>query len=86
MEQFGDRLRAARKRKYRFASHFAADLGLESPAYRRYERGEVEPDIELLVRMCDLLEVTADALIPTRAAESAAKQPEKGGSLPQQAA
>lgn len=93
MKTFGERLREERKKKYRFAGQFAEVLGMEPPRYRRYERGEVEPDIELLVRVCDLLDISVSHLIPTRVdseilAKLAALSGEapKGGSEPKAAA
>lgn len=73
MKTFGARLRAARERAgYRSAQGFAAVLGMEPHAYRKYERGEAEPNFENLLRICEMLDVTTDDLLPVplRAGES----------------
>lgn len=49
MRDFGRRLRAARiTAGYDDATEFAKDLGIESPRYRKYERGESLPPLEIL--------------------------------------
>lgn len=48
--EFGKRLRACRVAAgFEDAEAFAETLGIESPRYRRYERGEAEPSYELLI-------------------------------------
>lgn len=65
MKTFGKRLRKARESGgYRSAQSFSAVLGIEPHTYRKYERGQSEPNFEILVRICELLEVDANALIP----------------------
>ena len=49
MHAFGRRLRAARiTAGYEEATDFASDLGLEPPRYRKYERGESMPPLDVL--------------------------------------
>lgn len=49
MRQFGRRLRAARLTTgYEEAADFAKDLGIEPARYRRYERGEAMPPLDIL--------------------------------------
>lgn len=49
MQQFGRRLRAARiTAGYEEAADFATDLGIEAPRYRKYERGESVPPLDVL--------------------------------------
>jgi len=65
MRTFAKRLKAAREGAgYSSAERFAHVLGLEPPAYRKYERGDVEPNFETLVRICDLLDITPNDLMP----------------------
>lgn len=65
MRTFGKRLRAARERAgYASAQQFAGVAGLEPHAYRKYERGASEPRLEVIVRLCELLDVTPDYLLP----------------------
>lgn len=69
MKTFAARLRAAREAKgYDSAQGFAAVLGLEPHTYRKYERGHSEPNFEVLMRICDLLDVDAGYLLPRRGA------------------
>lgn len=64
MKKFGTKLRAARERKYRSAQKFAEKMGLHPHAYRKYERGDAEPNFETLVRLCEDLEITPNDLLP----------------------
>ena len=69
LKTFGKRLKAARGRAgYESAQRFAHVLGLEPPAYRKYERGAAEPNFETLTRICELLRVTPNDLLPQAAA------------------
>lgn len=65
MKSFSKRLRTARKKAgFTSAQKFANFAGLEPHTYRRYERGDAEPNFEALVRICEALGVTANDLIP----------------------
>lgn len=64
MKIFAKRLREARERKYQSAQSFAAILGQEPHTYRHWERGDTEPDFESLTRICELLDVTPNDLLP----------------------
>lgn len=65
MSHFGKRLRKAREAAgYGSAQQFAGVLGVEPHTYRHYERGEREPNLELLARICEILSVTPNDLLP----------------------
>lgn len=64
MKTFGTRLKKARQAKYESAAKFAHAIGKEEHTYRHYERGESEPDFETLERICNLLEITPNDLMP----------------------
>lgn len=65
MRTFSKRLRKARKeRGYKSAQQFSSLLGLEPHTYRKYERGQSEPNFEVLVRICEVLQVEPSDLIP----------------------
>jgi len=65
MRAFGKRLKSAREAAgYVSAQGFAAVLGQEPHTYRHWERGEAEPDFENLTRICELLRVTPNDLLP----------------------
>ena len=66
MKTFGKRLRSAREQAgYRSAESFAHALHIEPHTYRKYERGAAEPNFETLVRIKELLNISADYLLPT---------------------
>lgn len=65
MKTFGKRLRKARvEHGFKSAQKFSALIGLEPHTYRKYERGQSEPNFEILVRICEQLEVEPSELIP----------------------
>ncbi len=65
MKTFGKQLRKARRGAgFTSAQQFAQVLGKEPHTYRHYERGEAEPDYETLERICKLLKVTPNSLMP----------------------
>jgi transcriptional regulator with XRE-family HTH domain len=65
MKTFAKRLKQARKdRGYKSAESFAAAASLEPHTYRKYERGQSEPNFEVLMRMCELLNIPASQLLP----------------------
>ena len=65
MKTFAKRLKAARIRAgYTSAQRFAGVLGVEPHSYRKYERGTAEPRFEILVRMCEMLDIETSELLP----------------------
>jgi len=65
MKTFADRLARARINSgYKSAQSFAHSLGVEPHAYRKYERGESEPNFETFTRICELLQLTPNELLP----------------------
>ena len=61
---FGRRLRAARVAAgFATARQFAHALDLAENRYTRYERGETEPALGTIARMCRVLRVTPDQLL-----------------------
>lgn len=67
MKTFGKRLKKAREGAgYLSAQAFAAALGVEPHGYRKYERGQSEPNFEMLLRICELLGTHPSALLPVR--------------------
>ena len=47
---------------YARARSFAKALGIEENRYTRYERGETEPDVTLIQKICQTLRITPDEL------------------------
>ncbi len=65
MRTFSHRLRKARERAgYETAKIFAEALGVEPARYRHWERGSAQPDLTTLTRICRLLDVEANDLLP----------------------
>lgn len=61
---FGKRLRSLRTLTgYETARAFASQLGVEENALTRWERGETEPDIEMILRICQVLETNPTELL-----------------------
>lgn len=87
MKTFGDRLKIARTEAgYESAQKFAGVLGLEPHTYRKYERGQSEPNYETLTRICELLSVTPNHLLPVAAKNGRSGKKKNGGSPSQAAA
>jgi len=65
MRAFSQRLRSARKAAgFGNAKVFAEALGVEPARYRHWERGTAQPDLTTLTRICRLLNVEANDLLP----------------------
>lgn len=65
MHEFAQRLKQARiDAGYASAKEFAEALGVEPPAYRYWERGQSQPDLVTLTRICRLLSVDANYFLP----------------------
>jgi len=85
MKTFAKRLRAARKAAgYTSAEQFAHALGAEPHTYRHYERGAAQPNLVTLTRMCQLLKVTPNDLLPLAAAKGG-RNPTESSASPQAA-
>lgn len=75
------RLRKARKDAgFRFAKELADALDLPEHTYRTYERGEHMPDLTTLTRICKLLNVEPNEMLPLALRKEPKKQ--SGGSDP----
>ncbi|MCB1510822.1 MAG: helix-turn-helix transcriptional regulator [Hyphomicrobiaceae bacterium] len=62
--RFAKRLKTIRvPRGFRTARSFAEALGIDENRYTRYERGEVEPSLDLILRICELLSATPNDLL-----------------------
>lgn len=85
MKTFAERLREAREEAgYKSAAAFAGVLSLEEATYRKYERGASEPSYDTLVRICELLDITPNHLLPMAKGRGSGKK--TGGSDPRAAA
>ena len=59
---FGERLQKARKERKVSQDELAKSLGVHAPIIGRYERGEVNPSIEVATKIADSLGVSLDYL------------------------
>jgi transcriptional regulator with XRE-family HTH domain len=61
---FAKRLKDMRVRSgFPRARYFAKSLGIEENRYTRYERAEVEPNLTLIHKMCETLQVSPNELL-----------------------
>ncbi len=63
MEKFIVRLLEQRKANGLTQQQVAKYLGITQPSYIRYERGEAEPTLTNVVKLCELFDVSADYLL-----------------------
>jgi transcriptional regulator with XRE-family HTH domain len=62
-EKFPQNLRLLRiSRGFARARHFAEAIGIGENRYTRYERGEAEPNIDLIYKICDVLKAAPNDL------------------------
>jgi len=62
---FAQRLKLARPSAgFGSAAHAAEALNVEAAAYRKWERGDAMPSLGMLERICPLLDVGANYLLP----------------------
>jgi len=65
MHALSERLKTARvSAGYEHAKDFADALGVEAPTYRYWERGQAQPDLTTLTRICILLNIEPNDLLP----------------------
>lgn len=63
-QRFAQALRELRRASgFKTARKFASALGIDENRYTRYERAEVEPDLELITRFCETLGVSPNRLL-----------------------
>lgn len=77
MKTFRERLKAAREAAgYPEAEDFANALGVTGARYRQWERGKASPSFTYLTRICQLLDVDPNYLLPFAVRKQSGK---KGG-------
>ncbi len=62
MEEFANRLRRLREQERRSRKVLSELCGLPHDAIRKYERGEVKPNMDALISLADHFEVSLDYL------------------------
>ncbi|MBO4963297.1 MAG: helix-turn-helix transcriptional regulator [Clostridia bacterium] len=63
MKIFNERLIEQRKLNNLTQREIAKYLGISQPSYIRYERGDGEPNLNNLVKLADLFDVSVDYLL-----------------------
>ncbi len=63
MNKFSQRLKELRADKHLTLREVATSIGMSLMAYAHYEYGDRQPSIEVIIKLCDLFEVSADYLI-----------------------
>lgn len=63
MTTFGDNLKAARVQKGVSQGQLADMMGIHSTHISRYERNQTIPSVDVVKKLADLLEVSADVLV-----------------------
>lgn len=81
MKTFSERLKAAREAAgFAEAEDFANALGITGARYRQWERGNARPNLALLTRICQLLDVEPNFLLPLAVRKKGKKtDPSAGG-------
>lgn len=76
---FARRLKEARLAAgYKFANQFAQAMGEEEHTYRAWERGQYLPDIPKMARLCQLLALEPNELVPLAVAKRAPRNKDGG--------
>ena len=60
---FSKNLKEARKQKFLSQKQVAIMLNVVESCYANWEQGRTEPNIDMLRKLCKILEVSADELI-----------------------
>ena len=61
--EFGKRLREARIQQNKTQQEMADLIGVALQSYQRYEQGDREPSLSMLITLADVLEVSTDELL-----------------------
>ena len=60
---YGERLKELRETYHLSQAQLALDLGTNQQSISRYEKELIEPNIAMIVKICDYFEITADFLL-----------------------
>jgi transcriptional regulator with XRE-family HTH domain len=63
MSKFNKRLRKLRLEREIMAKTLAELLGITYRNYQRYERGELEPNVDAIISICKFYQISADWLL-----------------------
>ena len=65
MDEFGKRLLDFRKRAGMSQEELAAKLGISRQTLSKWEQGQSEPDVEMILCLCDVFQITPNELLGT---------------------
>lgn len=77
MYKIGSRIRMFREEKGLSQKEFAAAIGQSNTTVSNWERGLTRPDVDVLVKICEVLDVPADDLLDIRIAPGDISEHEK---------
>ncbi|HJB93872.1 MAG TPA: helix-turn-helix domain-containing protein [Candidatus Borkfalkia stercoripullorum] len=60
---YGERLKELRETYHLSQAQLALDLGTNQQSISRYEKELIEPNIAMIVKICDYFQVSADYLL-----------------------
>lgn len=66
---FAEKMKELRRRRHMTQAELAAQLGLSASAVGMYEQGRREPELSVILRLCEIFGVTADDLLYGRPME-----------------
>lgn len=64
--EFKNRLKKIRRDKKMTQKNVYERLGVSPNCYASWEQGRTQPDIEMIKKLCEIFEVSADYLIGTK--------------------
>ena len=59
---YGERLKELREASQMSQAQLARNLGTNQQSISRYETEQIEPNIEMIIKICDFFKVSADIL------------------------
>lgn len=63
MTEFKNRLTELRKQNFLSQREMAQKLGISQPSYVRYENGTAQPNLDRLIMIADIFDVSLDYLV-----------------------
>ncbi len=60
---YGERLKELREASQMSQAQLARNLGTNQQSISRYETEQIEPNIEMIIKICDFFKVSADYLL-----------------------
>jgi transcriptional regulator with XRE-family HTH domain len=73
-KRFHINLRDLRQTRFETSREMSKALRIRENTYSRWERGETEPSVAMLIRICKVLDISADELLGLRARLGGAKR------------